>query len=163
MDEPELRKLTVEWIKLKFKNYTFVIEPILFHDLHITLKKYILKKFKGVELTEIPNYDKLTIAPDVVALVRLPEGKKTKLGWVIVECKAKPVVIYNDFREFTDQANIANALEAYLVYAEDHLSSQVIDALKTNFLFMGMNRFGCSVKKSIQIYEYNNGLYKKVA
>ena len=57
----------------------------------------------------------------------------------------------------------ANAYEAYLVYDHDHLSSHVVEALKTNIFYTGTNRFGSLVKKVVQIYEHTNGAFKKVA
>jgi len=162
MDEPTLRKVTRDWIERKYKNYSFLIKPIVFHDLGVTLKYFVFKHFSGSKLTDIPNYKSITIKPDVVALVNLPESHKTKCAWIVVECKAKRVITYNDFREFMDQAIRTHAYDAYLVYDKDNLSHQVFEAFRSDSYYTGINKWGAFVKKSVKVYEHNNGSFKKL-
>lgn len=162
MNEPALRKITRDWIERKYKSHSFLIKPIIFHDLGITLRDFVFKHFRGSRLTDIPNYKSITIKPDVVALIDLPESRRTKCAWIVVECKAKRVVTYNDFREFTDQAIRTNAYDAYLVYDKDHLSPQVLEAFRSDSYYEGINKWGVLVKKSVKVYEHNNGAFKKL-
>lgn len=160
MDEPTLRKATRDWFEREFKNCVFIIKPTVFHELGVTLKDYVFKHFNGKDLTRIPNYQSITIKPDVIALIELPEGRKANCAWIVAECKSKRVVTYNDFREFTDQASRTCAYDARLVYDKDHLSAQVFEAFTSDSFYTGMNKWGARVKKSVKVYEHNCGSFR---
>lgn len=160
MDEAHLRLEACEWLKTSFPTREFIITPIVFHNMGLTLTQFLKKKYKGTELVSIPKYDELSIRPDVIALAVINKNKERTLGWIIGECKVSSLSSA-DLRQAVYYANIAEAYEAYLFH-EGSLSREVRDLIKTGgHLYLGINKWGRPVRKRLMIKIYENGRFAK--
>jgi len=160
LDEPYLRQEACRWLRENFPSRRYQIEPIVFHDIGLTLSEFVRKKFKGEQLTCIPKYQELSIRPDIVALLITLENKVFKLGWIISECKVGKVNAA-DFRQAIHYANVAEAYIAYLFYCGG-LSQEVLEAIRTGgHLYTGTNKWGRTVKKRLIFVKYENNRFVK--
>ena len=160
MDEAHLRLEACEWLKTNFPTREYLIAPIVFHNMGLTLTQFIKKKYKGKELVCIPKYDELSIRPDVVALAVINKNKEETLGWIIGECKVSSLSSA-DLRQAVYYANVAEAYEAYLFY-EGTLSKEVRDLVKAGgHSCLGINKWGKTVRKRLMIKIYENRRFSK--
>lgn len=160
LDEAHLRKEACEWLKANFPTREYLIAPIVFHNIGLTLTQYVKKKYKGKELACIPKYDELPIRPDVIALAVINKNKEKTFGWIIGECKVSSLSVA-DLRQGVYYAYVAEAYEAYLFH-EGSLSKEVRDLIKTGgHLYVGINKWGRDVKKRLAIKTYENGRFTK--
>lgn len=160
MDEAHLRLEAREWLKANFPNREYLIAPIVFHNMGLTLTQFVKKKYKGKELACIPKYDELSIRPDVIALAVINRNKEKTHGWIIGECKFSSLSSA-DLRQAVYYANVAEAYEAYLFYGGS-LSREVGDLIKAGgHSYMGINKWGRPVKKRLMIKIYENGRFTK--
>lgn len=160
MDEAHLRLKACEWLKANFPTREYIIEPLVFHNMGFTLTQFIKKRYIGKELVCIPKYNELSIRPDIVALAIINKNKGKTLGWIIGECKFSSLSSA-DLRQAVYYANVAEAYEAYLFY-EGSLSKEVSDLIKAGgHIYLGINKWGRSVKKRLMIRIYENDRFTK--
>jgi hypothetical protein len=148
IDEGDLRKRTREWLTEKYRG-RFLFEPIILHNLGLTISEFLKRKFSGEILSSIPRYNEMNVKPDIFSIVRLERGK---LGLVIAECKIN--VGLKDFRQVMDYARTCQCYEAYLAFY-GKLSEDVINRIRIkDILYNGLNRYGEIVSKELVIVEY---------
>jgi hypothetical protein len=113
MKEEELRALVRNWLAEKYVDYRKHMEFEVFHGKG-PLVKHLRRKFRGEDLSSIPNYNKVSVEPDVAGIIISPKNEQ-KL-WVIAEVKGdeKPISQRNR-RQAKDYAEATVAFEAFLI------------------------------------------------
>lgn len=160
MDEVQLRLEACEWLNKNFPTREYLIKPIVFHNMGLTLTEFLRKNYKGKELVSIPKYDELSIRPDVVALALIKKNQEKTLSWIIGECKVSPLSSA-DLRQAVYYASVSEAYEAYLFH-EGSLSREVFDLIKAGgHSYMGINKWGSLVRKRLMIKIYENSRFTK--
>jgi len=161
LSEEELRFKACEWLKKHYLLRSYHLKPMVFHGINLTITQFLHRKFKGDQLVCIPRYNDLAIRPDIIAVIKFPQNEGHIMGWIIGECKVGGVSVA-DFRQAVHYANIAGAYEAYMFYGEI-LSREVLDSIDAGgHLYLGMNKWGKTVKKRLLFVEYkDNRLIKK--
>ncbi len=148
MKESELRRKACEWLKKKYKDKYF-LEPVILHDLKLTVTDYLKRKFSGQYLTAIPRYNKMYVEPDIFGVVRLRKG----LGTIIAECKVGTVNV-RDFRQAMDYARTCQSYNAYLIYY-GILTKDVKKRIRSgDHFYEGLNDYGKLVSKKLILVEY---------
>jgi len=160
LNESQLRLATSNWLKQRYDSFKFHLPIMIFHNLGMSLKDFLLKKFDGDDLACIPNYFTLNIRPDIIGILVLPNSERRHRAWIIAECKSKKAIGYSDFRQFADYAQKTNAYGAYFVY-NDNLSSEIEDQMRSAGTYDGMNRWGQITRKRLIITNYENGRFRR--
>ena len=162
MDESYLRQEARKWLNENFPSRKYQIEPTIFHNMGLTLSRFVREKFKGEQLIRIPKYQELSIRPDIIALMIISKNEGLNLGWIISECKAGKVNMA-DFRQTIHYATVAGAYVAYLFYHDD-ISQEVLEAINTGgHLYDGTNKWGRTVKKRLIFVRYKNNRFIKTS
>ena len=153
INERILRSKVRTWFKNIYKD-KLVTEPVILHDLNMTVTEYLKKNFFGKELSLILDYDKMYVRPDIIALVRL----RTKhLALVIAECKVGLVRV-SDFRQALDYARVCKSYQAYLVF-HGKLSNEVKRRLRVmDNVYEGYNSFSRLVRKFLHVVKYHGNM-----
>ncbi|MFQ6116293.1 MAG: hypothetical protein ACE5NG_19725 [bacterium] len=153
LDEAELRVRACGWLKSHYSRRKYLLPPLVFHNLSMTITQYLYRNFKGKELTRIPHHGELEIRPDIIAINIFPNDKQPILTWMIGECKSDKVSI-GDFGQAIRYANRAEAYEAYLFY-DGYLSRDVKTSIRSGgHLYSGINRWGKPVQKMLILMKY---------
>lgn len=160
IDETQLRQKACDWLTKKFQTREYLINPIVFHDIGLTLSQYLLKKFKGKQLTDIPNYNALHIRPDVIALIISRKDNNRQLLWTMGECKVGKISV-RDFRQARFYFEVSNTYEGFVFYA-GVLSEEVRRLVLRGFdVYNGTNKWGQITKKRMIFVEYVDNVFKK--
>lgn len=78
------------------------------------LVEHLRRKFHGLSLTSIPNYDKVNAEPDIAGIVI--SSKTGQKLWVIAEVKANEASVSQaNRRQAKDYAQATNAFRAFLI------------------------------------------------
>jgi len=153
--------MILEWLKNKFRDFDFHLPFLLFHDLHISVKEYLMSHFAGNELTCIPYYNLLTIEPDIIGILKFSNATNVACCWVVGEAKVKNVGV-SDFRQAMFFAQMTHAFEGYLFY-DGELSKDVKTLLKNGgHSYDGMNRYGKKVTKYLIVMQHRNGRFYRI-
>lgn len=161
MDEPQLRQESLKWLIENFPKRTYLIKPILFHDIGLTITQFLRMKYKGEELALVPKYADLSIRPDLIALAVIKKNGSEFPAWIIGECKVSGLSA-GDLRQAVYNSGIAEAYESYL-FCEGALSREVKALIESGagLLYFGTNKWGKPVKKRLIIKIYENGRFGK--
>jgi len=158
--ECELRIKACQWLQSHFPKRDYLLEPIVFHDIGMTVTNFLKRKFKGSQLTSIPKYNSLQIRPDLIAILLSSTDSSEIPLWIIGECKVGRIT-RGYFRQAKDYADTACSYEAYLFYDND-LSTEVIKAIENGgHIYNGTNRWGKPVRKKIEFVKYSNNKFTK--
>ena len=136
MKEEVLREVVKDLLDREFAQYRKHMDFEVFHGKG-PLTKHLRKKFKGLDLTSIPNYGKVNVEPDVAGII-ISAKTRQKL-WVIAEVKGNETAVSQaDRRQATDYAQATNAFKAFLV-SDGPLGRDVSQDIENGMhSFMGM-------------------------
>jgi hypothetical protein len=113
LEEAYLRELARTWLNTQFGKYRFHMPFEIFHN-RGPLTKHLRNKFCGENLTSIPNYDVVSVEPDIAGII-FSDVSNRKL-WIIAEVKGNgQSVSQSDRRQTIDYANATNAFRAFLI------------------------------------------------
>ena len=113
MKEEVIRELVRDWLDRKFDQFEKHMDFEVFHG-RGPLAKHLRRKFHGVDLTSIPNYDGVNAEPDIAGIII--SAKTGQKLWVIAEVKGNEAVVSQaDRRQARDYAQATNAFRAFLI------------------------------------------------
>ena len=160
MDEPQLRRESLKWLIENFPRREYLIKPILFHDVGLTITQYLKKNYIGEKLASIPKYSELSIRPDLIALAKIKKNHSDISGWIIGECKVSGISA-PDLRQPVYNSGIAEAYESYL-FGEGELTHEAKSLIQSGgLLYSGTNKWGSPVRKRLVIKTYENARFGK--
>jgi hypothetical protein len=136
MKEEILREIARNWMVQQFTKYKKQMDFEVFHGKG-PLSKHLRRKFHGLELTSIPNYDSVNVEPDIAGIIISPTiGQKL---WVIAEVKGNEnPVSQADRRQARDYAQATNAFRAFVI-SDGPLGADVAQDIKNGMhSFTGM-------------------------
>lgn len=113
MREKILREIARNWLDKKYARYEKYMDFEVFHG-RGPLVKHLRRKFYGLSLTSIPNYDSVNVEPDIAGIV--VSAKTGQKLWVIAEVKGNEASVSQaDRRQLRDYAQATNAFRAFLI------------------------------------------------
>lgn len=160
MDEPQLRRESLRWLIENFPKREYLIKPILFHDVGLTITQFLRKNYVGERLASIPKYADLSIRPDLIALAVVNKNHSGISGWIIGECKVSGISAA-DLRQAVYNSGIAEAYESYL-FCEGELTREAKALIESGgHLYSGTNKWGRPVKKHLVLRIYESGRFRR--
>ena len=113
MKEEVLRETVKNWLDRQFARYEKHMDFEVFHG-RGPLMKHLRRKFHGLSLTSIPNYNRVNVEPDVAGIII--SAKTGQRLWVIAEVKGNEASVSQaDRRQAMDYAQVTNAFRAFLI------------------------------------------------
>ena len=113
MKEETLGEIVRNWLDQQYAKYEKHMDFEVFHG-RGPLVNHLRRKFYGLDLTSIPNYDSVNVEPDVAGIVI--SAKTGQKLWVIAEVKGNEAPVSQaNRRQARDYAQATNAFRAFLV------------------------------------------------